>query len=296
MKKFLILSLILSTLSFAKDSTFGDSVQPTQNQTVTTQKTTTITATTNKSPNYVEGEGLTNEITSKLIQSGEKEAIQNVTATFVYNENDMYTIYSRVNNISVIMLQPNEKISYIAGGDTARWGIDTAETGSEKGKVQCVYIKPFQVGLRSNLIINTDKRSYQFNLYSAREWFNPLINFRYPKDEMAMAIHKENTEEEVYVTDVTALNERYNIKDNRLFKKVEFTPTQVFDDGVKTYFIMPEKLQEMPVFYIIDSEDQKESLQLVNYRTKGRYIIIDRLFNEGKLVLGKNQVIISKKK
>mgnify|MGYP000290526205 CR=1 FL=1 len=287
MKKFLAINLILSSLLLSEDiSSFSNKVQSSQNQTIKSNLA---------NPNYIEGEGITNEITSKLIQSGEKEAIQNVTATFVYNENDMYTIYSRVNNISVIMLQPNEKISYIAGGDTARWGIDYAETGSEQGTRQCVYIKPFQVGLRTNLIINTDKRSYQFNLYSAKEWFNPQVNFRYPKDEIALAIKKDKVEEEVYVTDLTKLNEDYNIKDNRLFKKVEFTPKQVFDDGLKTYLVMPTNLQEMPVIYIIDDEDTKENLQLVNYRTKGRYIIIDRLFNEAKLVLGKKEVSITKK-
>lgn len=292
-KKILILSFMLSALTFAVDSTFGDSQSQFQNGTTTG---TGVIPTSNKNPNFIEGEGLTNEITSNLVQSGEKEAIQNITATFVYNENDMYTIYTRVNNISAIMLKADEKITYIAGGDTARWGIDTAETGTEKGKVQCVYIKPFQVGLRSNLIINTDKRSYQINLYSAKDLFNPLTNFRYPKDDLAIAIQKDSVEEEVYVTDITALNDRYKIKDNRLFKKVEFTPAQVFDDGVKTFLIMPHQLQEMPVFYVMDSEDEKESLQLVNYRTKGRYLIIDRLFNEGKLVLGKNEVMISKKK
>lgn len=287
MKKFLAINLILSSLLLSEDiSSFSNKVQSSQNQTIKSNLA---------NPNYIEGEGITNEITSKLIQSGEKEAIQNVTATFVYNENDMYTIYSRVNNISVIMLQPNEKISYIAGGDTARWGIDYAETGSEQGTRQCVYIKPFQVGLRTNLIINTDKRSYQFNLYSAKEWFNPQVNFRYPKDEIALAIKKDKVEEEIYVTDLTKLNEDYNIKDNRLFKKVEFTPKQVFDDGLKTYLVMPTNLQEMPVIYIIDDEDTKENLQLVNYRTKGRYIIIDRLFNEAKLVLGKKEVSITKK-
>lgn len=287
MKKFLAINLILSSLLLSEDiSSFSNKVQSSQNQTIKSNLA---------NPNYIEGEGITNEITSKLIQSGEKEAIQNVTATFVYNENDMYTIYSRVNNISVIMLQPNEKISYIAGGDTARWGIDYAETGSEQGTRQCVYIKPFQVGLRTNLIINTDKRSYQFNLYSAKEWFNPQVNFRYPKDEITLAIKKDKIEEEVYVTDLTKLNENYNIKDNRLFKKVEFTPKQVFDDGLKTYLVMPTDLQEMPVIYIIDDEDTKENLQLVNYRTKGRYIIIDRLFNEAKLVLGKKEVSITKK-
>lgn len=289
--KILILSCILSALTFAVDSTFSDSESE-----IKSGVTSGIAIASGKNPNFIEGEGLTNEITSNLVQSGEKEAIQNITATFVYNENDMYTIYTRVNNISAIMLKADEKITYIAGGDTARWGIDTAETGTEKGKVQCVYIKPFQVGLRSNLIINTDKRSYQINLYSAKDLFNPLTNFRYPKDDLAIAIHKDDIEEEVYVTDITQLNDRYKVKDNRLFKKVEFTPTQVFDDGVKTFLIMPNKLQEMPVFYVMDSEDANENLQLVNYRTKGRYIIIDRLFNEGKLVLGKNEVVISKKK
>lgn len=232
-------------------------------------------------------EGLSDKET---IVSGEKEAVENIQATFVYNENSLYTIYSRVNNITTIMFQPGEEITYIAGGDTARWTVDQAETGSEVGKRKCIYIKPFSVGIKTNLVINTNKRNYQFTLYSAKEWYNPVVKFLYPNEEKLAYERKESSFEPVNIASLTDLNYNYSIADNKLFKRIKFKPSQVFDDGLKTYIVLPEKTQEMPALFIYENNE----LQLANFRVKDQYIIVDRLFDCGKLVLGKEEVTLTK--
>lgn len=50
-------------------------------------------------------------------------------------------------------------------------------------------------------------------------------------------------------------------------------------DKDKTYIHLKENLQEMPSLYIKDGN----KLLLVNYRVKGSYLIVDRLFTEAEL-------------
>jgi len=64
----------------------------------------------------------------------------------------------------------------------------------------------------------------------------------------------------------------------------------VFDDGLKTYLKMPETMvaDEAPVLFIKDGK----KLLLVNYRVKNGYYIVDRLFKEAVLRVGKKNVTI----
>ena len=48
----------------------------------------------------------------------------------------------------------------------------------------------------------------------------------------------------------------------------------------------------MPSLYLKDGNN----LLLVNYRVKGNFLVVDRLFNEGELRIGNKKVIIKKKK
>ena len=62
-------------------------------------------------------------------------------------------------------------------------------------------------------------------------------------------------------------------------------PLQVFDDGHKTYIRMPSITAQidLPVLYIL----RRHSMQLVNYRYKAPYYVIDALFKRAVLVSGK---------
>jgi type IV secretion system protein VirB9 len=51
------------------------------------------------------------------------------------------------------------------------------------------------------------------------------------------------------------------------------------------------KNTEAPVFFVKD----KRGLNLVNYRVKGDYYIIDRLFDQGEFRCGKDDVVTIKK-
>ena len=73
--------------------------------------------------------------------------------------------------------------------------------------------------------------------------------------------------------------------------KVDWKPEAVFDDGTKTYIRMPSRFSETPAFYII--LDKKETM--TNFRVKGRYYIVDRLFDKAYLKIGAKKVVITRK-
>jgi len=59
----------------------------------------------------------------------------------------------------------------------------------------------------------------------------------------------------------------------------------VFDDGQKTFIQFPDALttSEAPALFITSREG---TTQLVNYRVKGTYYIVDRLFDRAELRVG----------
>ena len=70
-------------------------------------------------------------------------------------------------------------------------------------------------------------------------------------------------------------------------------PTRVFDDGQKIYIEFPGNLavSEAPPLFITDGDDKIG--RLVNYRVKGEFYIVDRLFDFAELRLGeKDQTIV----
>ena len=87
------------------------------------------------------------------------------------------------------------------------------------------------------------------------------------------------------VIKVRGLKKSYTIIDKN---KVDWKPDAVFDDGQKTYIRMPLRFSETPAFYIY--LDKKETLS--NYRVKGRYYIVDRLFDRAYLKIGHKRVAI----
>lgn len=223
-----------------------------------------------------------------IVISGIREAKNNVQTDFVYNENAMYTIYCRVNYLTAIMLSPNEQIISVSGGDTARWQKSQTKTGSTGGMRDVIYIKPFSVNLKTNLIINTNKRMYNINLISAKEWYNPVVKWLYPDEELKIQQELEKT-----VVKTSGNLEDHNYEYTVSTDRYDFTPLVIFDDGKKTYFVLKD-VQELPVFYIREKGSKQD--ELVNFRVDGSYYIIDRVFGEGVLKRGNKQIIIKNKK
>jgi type IV secretion system protein VirB9 len=84
------------------------------------------------------------------------------------------------------------------------------------------------------------------------------------------------------VLDATRLNFHYRIESP---DHPRWTPTRVFDDGQKTFIQFPQALttSEASALFLTSKDG---TTQLVNYRVKGTWYIVDRLFDRAELRVG----------
>jgi type IV secretion system protein VirB9 len=205
--------------------------------------------------------------------------------SFAYANGGMYKIYCKVGYLTDIRFKPGEKITFVGGGNTAQWTLDTANTGSGETSVAHLYIKPNFKDVNTNLIVNTTNHSYQIVLNSS-DWYNPIVSWTYTSEEQIAAKlgqAKDDvlfTERSLNLLSPEGLNFSYKIKKD---DDCRWAPTMIFDDGMKTYIKMPSSIRQgnAPVLFI--KEKGKKELSLVNYRIKDGYYIVDRLFSQAEL-------------
>ena len=211
---------------------------------------------------------------------------------YAYTPDSIYTLYGAPGRVIDIQLQPGEKLSGpVIAGDTVRWVVGTATSGNGNA-ITHVLVKPIMAGIETNFIITTDRHYYHLIAKSLDRNFLPTVSWTYPQDEMAKFetySQEGHASGDTLVTDGISpdkLNFKYKIDPD---DEYPWTPVRVFDDGSKTYIQMSRNMKntEAPVFFVKD----KRGLNLVNYRVKGDYYIIDRLFDEGEFRCGKDEVV-----
>ncbi|CAN7477712.1 P-type conjugative transfer protein TrbG [Caulobacter sp. LjRoot300] len=213
---------------------------------------------------------------------------------FTWSEGGLYQIYTAPGRVTDIVLEPGEQLAGsgpIAAGDTARWVI--GDTSSGEGEAQRVHIlvKPTLPGLATNLVINTDRRTYYVELRAGAATYMASVAWTYPKDAL-IALAKPATPPRPASTtspppqapadpDFSRLNFDYRVSGD----KVGWRPQQVYDDGAKVHLVFPAGITagELPPLFLLDSAGKGG---LVNYRVEGRQIIVDRLFDRAELRLG----------
>jgi type IV secretion system protein TrbG len=173
----------------------------------------------------------------------------------------------------------------VAAGDTVRWIVGDTESGAGPTKRIHILVKPTRPDLVSNLVINTDRRTYLLELRSAEKTYMASVSWQYPQDQL-IALRRQNTSAEtatpiVEGVDISRLRFRYAIEgDNPPWR-----PVSAFDDGSKVYIEMPSGIAqgEAPPLFVIGPEGDG---QLVNYRVRQNYYIVDRLFAAAELRIG----------
>jgi type IV secretion system protein VirB9 len=222
---------------------------------------------------------------------------QGATQLFVYAPGGLYQVYAAVGQVTDIMLQEGETLSdtgAVAAGDTVRWVIGEASSGIGSGRRTHILVKPTDPGLRTNLVINTDKRTYHVELRSTPSTYMASVGWSYPQDELIAVRARIEAASAVAATQVqTGIDPAKLDFAYRLSGAMPpWKPAQVFDDGVKTYLLFPTTIaqSELPPLFLIG---EKNKAELVNYRVSGRYMVVDRLFSIAELRLGtkKQQVV-----
>ena len=180
---------------------------------------------------------------------------------------------------------------------TQRWGnditggTDTASGSGSDLRVN-VLVKPTRVGLKTNLVITTNRRTYLLELSSTPQAWMASVSWDYPKDRM-LALQKQAREAQAGAPVETgmALEQirfRYAVSGD----SPPWKPLRAFDDGEKVYIQFPGGIAqgELPPLFVIGPQGDG---QLVNYRFRAPYYVVDRLFGAAELRLGgdKAQVV-----
>ena len=111
------------------------------------------------------------------------------------------------------------------------------------------------------------------------------VSWQYPLDQLAVLKSANRHAYSVApVADGIALD-RLNFNYEISGSTPAWRPIRVFDDGEKVYVQFPAEIaqSELPPLFIIGDRKQAE---LVNYRSRTPYYIVDRLFDAAELRLG----------
>ena len=234
----------------------------------------------------------------KAATGPESEAYFNAIMTYDFAEGALYQVYTAPLRLTSIQLQPGEKIiGKPAAGDTIRWVMGVGRSGGSGGvQQQHLYVKPTRPGLDTTIAVNTDRRTYYLELHSFDETYMAAVQWRYPHDELDQ-LETSAARDEALVQATTATNiklESINFSYRVGVEKGKpvWTPVQVFDDGRKTFIRFPAAMlaREAPALFVLSSTNET---QLVNYRVKNDYYIVDRLVERVELRVGqKDQEIV----
>jgi P-type conjugative transfer protein TrbG len=209
----------------------------------------------------------------------------NAIQVYPFTDGALYRLYAAPEQVTDIALQPGENLISVSAGDTVRWVVGNTTSGTSSGKQVHILVKPFAPGLTTNLIIMTDRRSYHLELMSTDHTSMAAISWTYPEDQL-FALQQQNDQADAAqpVAENVALADlhfRYEITgDNPPWR-----PVRVFDDGNKVYIEFPSRIDQgeaPPLFVLGPAGDD----QLVNYRVRNNYYIVDRMFAAAELRLG----------
>ncbi|MDZ4690303.1 TrbG/VirB9 family P-type conjugative transfer protein [Terricaulis sp.] len=207
------------------------------------------------------------------------EAFSAARQIYPYAPGALYELYASPTHISVILLEPGEIITGIAAGDTARWMVTEVEAEAQQDPRTIVLVKPQSVGLATNIVIATDRRTYLVEARAVSEArYSAEIAWTYPSRDLRAASPESAPH-----------NFEYRIRTVR-GAVPRWLPARVFDDGRRTWIEFPPDVEatDMPPVFVITPE----GAELANTRVDGRRLMIDRLIDRAELRLGVRAPII----
>ncbi len=217
-----------------------------------------------------------------------RDGFINAMQVYPWSDGALYQVYASPGQVTDIVLQEGEQLvgpGPVAAGDTVRWVIGDTVSGAGATQRIHILVKPTRPDLSTNLVINTDRRTYHLELRATQRTWMASVSWTYPADQL-IALRGQNAAAAAAApvaagVDIAALQFRYRIEGDR----PPWRPLRAFDDGRQVFIEFPAGIGqgEMPPLFVIGAGGGGE---LVNYRVAGRHIIVDRLFAAAELRLG----------
>lgn len=217
----------------------------------------------------------------------------NAVQSYAFEAGATYRIYAAPGYVTDIAMRPGEKIhGQPAAGDAARWLLASGASISASGvEQQHIYIKPTRAGLATNLVVQTDQRTYFAELSSYQTTHMVGVSWTYPREDFAEQLAQKNARAQeakqytpMSATNLSAINCEYSIK--VIAGNPRWKPRAVCDDGNKTVITFPSAMshREAPVLYL----RRGGNTHLANYLPQNGSYIIPRLIDDAELRLGQD--------
>jgi len=197
----------------------------------------------------------TNASGAQLPEAGKKDTrIRFAT----YDPYDVVTIHTRVGLLTQIVLDQDEEILDMTGGDVEGWGVATKQARNG------VFLKPAAELADANLHVVTNKRSYSFDLKMARKSKGEVgfmtVYFRYPDAEKAKQVMASESEQvrNLLEAAVPAGNRRYSVQGSS-----DLAPIEAWDDG-RTTFLRFRARSTIPAIYEASEEGAPARIENIN--------------------------------
>lgn len=222
---------------------------------------------------------------------------------FAYDIGQQPIIDASPFQLTEISLEPGELLTNVSSGDPTRWSYSYAYSGMGDTKQLHILIKPSRSMISTNLVITTTKRAYNLKMVSTTNGrYVKDVRFWYP-DEIQSYWNNFNATQQKELdsnntcgttiapdVNINQLNFNYSIRGGNCFSHMpSWSPIRVFDDGTHTYIQFPTSISsgDMPALFVMNGCSE----ELVNYRSKPPYFVVDKIFNQAVLLegVGRNQ-------
>ena len=225
--------------------------------------------------------------------------------TYVYNPNEIYQIKFMTNYQSILELQEGENVRIITFGNPAGWATPRLIDNQ-------LFMKATEPGVKTNMIIITDRRKYFFEIMSSDEdsdsvsdaQITQYLQFFYPdlksidippktakvtlnENAMALATGRAIQQYEKRDTDMVANVGEINTKYTYSGNGKGITPVMAFDNGKKTFFRFANNNAVIPVISSIDHMGRETPIRT---RISGEYVYVDTV--EKKFTLRKGAELV----
>lgn len=214
-----------------------------------------------------------------------REGYVNAIQVWPYSDGALYQVYAAPGRVTVISLQAGEELVTVAAGDTVRWIVGDTSSGTGAELRVNVLVKPIRKGLKTNLVITSNRRTYLIELTSTEKAWMASVSWEYPKDKMLALQRQAQSAQSAAPVDAGLSLEQLRFRYAITGANPSWKPLRAFDEGHKVYIQFPAGIAqgELPPLFVIGPQGDG---QLVNYRYRAPYFIVDRLFGAAELRLG----------
>lgn len=230
------------------------------------------------------------EANKKASYQPKSQQFINAAMMFDWEPSRIYQVYTKPGRITDIALEPGEKISSIAGGDTQRWSISESQSGADDMLTKHIFVKPQQDEISSNLVLTTDRRVYHIELHSRPDIpYQAVVSWNFPRSLLLASWATDSEAAKKSQTPLSGLaKQQFNFNYHFVaLEKPKWMPRRVFDDGHKTYIEFPSGMQDIEAPALWGLTRAKEP-EVINYRRYQNFYIIDHLIDLAEVSIGDN--------